>query len=138
MKREFVFKHWFFTLLFAPLTSQVIHSICGKWPHQIVGLLEIYPITLLFSLAFSLPTYLVYLSVFYFLTKQGINLKLLKVVLIIVSVLGIFITQLIIQGSMSEDIIISYSITTVIVGLLLKLRNSSPDPGSQKRTLEYD
>lgn len=123
MRRAYVIGHWVLTLLLAPFTSQAMQYIRGTNPHQVVGLLEVYPITLLFSIAFSLPTFLVYLTCFYFLSKQDINLSIAKVILISVSVLGIYITQTIIKGSMSQDIIIAYSATAVIVGLILRLRN---------------
>jgi hypothetical protein len=45
-----------------------------------------------------------------------------KFILIAVSVIGIFITQTIVKGSMSKDIIISYSLTAFIVGLVLTLK----------------
>jgi len=123
MKRSFVIRHWALTLLLAPITSQVIQYIWGTNPHQIVGLLEVYPITLLFSIAFSLPTFLIYLTCFYFLSKNDINFAMSKVILIAVSVLGIYITQTIIKGTMSQDIIIAYSVTAIIVGLVLRLKN---------------
>jgi len=119
MKRAYVFGHWVLTLLLAPFTSQAIQYIWGINPHQVVGLLEVYPITLLFSIAFSLPAFLVFLTCFYFLSKQDISSK---VILIVVSVLGIYVTQTIIKGTMSQDIIIAYSVTAIIVGLLLPIR----------------
>ena len=122
MKRAYVFGHWALTLLIAPFTSQAIDYFYGRNPHQVVGLLEVYPITLLFSIAFSLPTFLVYLTCFYFLAKQNTNLRVSKFILIAVSVLGILLTQTIIKGSMSQDIIIAYSITAIIVGLILKIK----------------
>jgi hypothetical protein len=124
MKRTFIIAHWVLTLLLAPLTSQVIQYIWGTSPHQVVGLLEVYPITLLFSVAFSLPTFLVYLTSFYFLSKHDINFAILKAILITVSVLGIYITQTIISGTMSQDIIIAYSVTAIVVGLTLRIRKS--------------
>jgi hypothetical protein len=122
MKTLYVIGHWGLTLLLAPFTSQAIQSIWGTNPHQVVGLLEVYPITLLFSLAFSLPTFSVYLTCFYFLSKKEINFAILKVILIAISVLGIYITQTMIKGTMSQDIIISYSVTAIILGLILRLR----------------
>lgn len=122
MKRAYVIGHWALTLLIAPLTSQTIDYFYGTNPHQVVGLLEVYPITLLFSIAFSLPTFLVYLTCFYFLSKQEINILVSKLILIAVSVLGIFITQTIIKGSMSQDIRIAYSVTAIIVGVILRIR----------------
>jgi hypothetical protein len=125
MRSTFVIGHWVFTLLFAPLTSQVIGYFFGTDPHQVVGLLEVYPIVLVFSIVFSIPTLLIYLTGFYFLSKKDVNILVSKFVLIAVSVLGIFITQTIIKGSMSRDIIIAYAVTSVIVGLVLKLRDVS-------------
>jgi hypothetical protein len=124
MRRTYVIGHWVLTLLIAPFTSQAIEYIYGTNPHQIVGLLEVYPITLLFSIAFSLPTFFIYLTCFYFLSKQDINFAVSKFILIAISVLGIFITQTIIKGSMSKDIIIAYSVTAIIVGLLLRLKEA--------------
>ena len=124
MKRAYIIGHWALTLLIAPFTSQAIDYFYGTNPHQVVGLLEVYPITLLFSIAFSLPTFLIYLTCYYFLSKSNVNYRLTKFILIAVSVLGIFITQTIIEGSMSRDIIIAYSVTAFIVGLLLKLKET--------------
>ena len=124
MKRAYVIGHWALTLLIAPFTSQAIDYFYGTNPHQVVGLLEVYPISLLFSIAFSLPTFLIYLTCFYFLSKRNVNFVVAKLILIAISVLGIFITQTIIKGSMSNAIIIAYSITSIIVGLILKLKKT--------------
>ena len=124
MRRTYIIAHWALTLLIAPFISQAIDFIFGINPHQVVGLLEVYPITLLFSIAFSIPTFLIYLTCFYFLSKQDVNSIVSKFILIAVSVLGIFITQTIIKGSMSQDIIIAYSVTAFIVGLILRLKET--------------
>lgn len=124
MNRAYVIGHWVLTLLLAPLISPAIQYIWGTSPQQVVGLLEVYPIALLFSVAFSLPTFLVYLTCFYFLSKQYINFGISKVILIAVSVLGIYITQTIIKGAMSQYIIIAYSFTSIVVGLILKMRKT--------------
>ena len=134
MRRTYMFTHWALTLLIAPFTSQAIEYIFGTNPHQVVGLLEVYPITLLFSIAFSIPTFLIYLTCFYFLSKQDINFAVSKFILIAVSVLGIFITQTIIKGSMSQDIIIAYSVTAIIVGLVLKLKEAKTKPQDSRIT----
>ena len=124
MKSAYAIGHWVLTILFAPFTSQAIQYIWGTTPHQVVGLLEVYPITLFFSIAFSLPTFLLYLTCFYFFSKQNIHFAVSKTMLIAISVLGVYITQTIIKGSMSQDIIIAYSVTAIIVGLILKMRKS--------------
>ena len=124
MKRTYVIGHWVLTLLLAPFTSQVIQLFWGTNPHQVVGLLEVYPITVFFSIALSIPTFLVYLTCFYFLSKKDINYAISKAGLIAISVFGIYITQITINGSMSQDIIIAYSFTAIIVGLILRIKKS--------------
>ena len=124
MKRAYVIGHWALTLLIAPFTSQAIDYFYGTNPHQVVGLLEVYPMTVLFSIAFSLPTFLIYLACFYFLSKHDVNFAVSKFILIVISVLGIFITQTIIKGSMSRDIIIAYSVTSIVVGLVMRLKDA--------------
>jgi hypothetical protein len=122
MKREYLLWHWALTLLIAPFTSQAIDLCYGRNPNQVVGLLEVYPITLLFSIFFSIPTFLVYLLCFYLLSNRKINFTISRLVLVAVSVIGIITTQTFISGSMSQVIIIAYSLTTILVGLFLKIR----------------
>ena len=93
--------------------SQGIDYIYG--PNQVVGLLKIYPVALLFSIVFSLPTFFVYLLGFYFLSERKANFWLTKFILIAISVLGIFITL----RKVDRNIIIAYSLTNIFVGLLL-------------------
>lgn len=66
MSRKYLIGHWAFTLLIAPFMSQAIDYFYGTNPHQVVGLSEVYPITFLFSILISLPTFLIYLTCFYF------------------------------------------------------------------------
>lgn len=122
MRRTYVVLHWVLTLLIAPFTSQAILYIWGTNPHQVVGLLEVYPITLIFSILFSLPTFIVYLTSFYFLSKHNIGSTISKLILVGIAVLGVFITMTIIKGSMSQDITIAYCLTAFVVGLILKLK----------------
>jgi hypothetical protein len=124
MRRRYVIEHWLLTLLIAPFTSQAIEYFDRANPHQVVGLFEVYPITVLFSIAFSLPTFLIYLSCFYFLSNHNVNFTISKFILITISVLGIFITQTIVKGSMSQDIIVAYSVTSIIAGLILRFKEA--------------
>ena len=45
MRRTYIVGHWGLTLLLAPFTSQVLHYAFLPSPHQVAGLLEVYPIT---------------------------------------------------------------------------------------------
>ena len=122
LTKTFVVAHWGLTILLAPFTSQVLQYAFTPNPHQIVGLLEVYPITLAFSIAFSFPTFLIYLTCFYFLSKKGISPSISKYILIALAVTGVYVTMTIIKGSMSQDITIAYSLTALIVGLIVKLK----------------
>ena len=134
MRRGYVIGHWILTLLLAPFTSQAIQLIWGTNPHQVVGLLEVYPISLLFSVAFSLPTFLIYLTCFYFLSKYCVKWTISKATLILISVLGVCVTMAIMKGSMSLDIAIAYSITALIVGLILKIKTNNTTKHNQTIT----
>ena len=122
MNKSYLILHWILTLAISPFTSQALDYFFGSNPHRIVGLLEVYPITFLFSIAFSLPTILIYHVLYKFLSNKKIDFRYSKLLLISISVLGITITQLVIEGSMSQEIIIAYSFTTIIVGLFLRLK----------------
>ena len=52
LNQTYIIGHWGLTLLIAPFISEAIESVFGKNPHQIAGLLEFYPITLVFSIIF--------------------------------------------------------------------------------------
>jgi|GEM_PF-678394 len=122
LTKTFVVAHWGLTILLAPFTSQVLQYAFTPNAHQIVGLLEVYPITLAFSIAFSLPTFLIYLTCFYFLSKKDTSPIIAKYLLIGIAVAGVYVTMTIIKGSMSQDITIAYSLTALLVGLILKLK----------------
>lgn len=117
----YLFKHCFFTLLLGPVISQIIMYINVLNPNKIVGLLEVYPITLIFSFVFSIPTYILYSILYHFLRHGNIHEKYVKIILIAFAVSGIFITTTIIKGSMMKDIAWSYSISSIISGAIFKL-----------------
>jgi len=131
LSKIFVVAHWGLTILLGPFTSQALQYAFTPNPHQIVGLLEVYPISLAFSVAFSLPTFLVYLICFYFLSKKHSSPTLSKYILIAIAVTGVFVTMTIIKGSMSQDISLAYSLTALIVGLILKLKRKEKATNKQ-------
>jgi hypothetical protein len=126
MNWDYLFKHWFSTILLGPIISQMITYFYDLDPHKIIGLLEAYPISLLFGLIFSSPTYLFYGVLYSFLARKNINPNYAKAILILFSVAGVIVTTSIIKGSMMLDIAISYSITSIITGLFFKLNFNKP------------
>lgn len=118
----YLFKHWGFTLLLGPIVSEISMYITISQPNKIVGLLEVYPIAIIFSLLFSSPTYILYAFLYYYLARTSINLNFAKVILISFAVIGVISTTLIIKGSIMKDIAISYSVASIITGIFLKLK----------------
>lgn len=118
MNWSYLFKHWFGTLLIGPIIVDVI--IYFNYT-KIGGLLEVYPIALIFSLIFSAPTYIIYGIIYYFLCQKNVKGLYSKIILIVIAVSGVHITTIIIKGNMMEDVAISYSISSIIIGLLFKL-----------------
>lgn len=121
MNWSYLFKHWFGTLLIGPIVSQIMMYFTVLNPHKIVGLLEVFPLSLIFSLIFSSPTYFFYGILYYFLAKSNINSIFSKIILISFAVFGVITTTQIIRGNMMEEIALSYSISSIITGLFFKL-----------------
>jgi hypothetical protein len=121
MNWSYLFKHWFFTLLIGPIVSQIMMSVFEVNSHRIIGLLEIYPITLIFGLFFSTPTYILYALLYIYLSNNKVNIKFSKIILISFAVICVFVTTSLVKGSMMQDIAISYSIASIISGLFFKL-----------------
>lgn len=122
MSVSFPFCHWIFTLLISPVFSGAFDKLFGKSPDQVIGLVEAYPVTLLFSCLFSFPTLIVYLFVFYFLAQNDVRPPLAKTILIFVTLFGIIITMLIIfekQASSLWNYLPAYAFGCIVVGLIL-------------------
>lgn len=120
--RSYVLAHWVLTLLTAPFTSQAMDYFFGTSPHQVVPLLSVYPITVAFSFVFSFPTFLFCIACSYFLSKFELHSLFLKFLFIAITVAGILITMAVIGGSMSKDVVLAYSTTAVVIGLLLTIK----------------
>lgn len=120
-RRKFMILHWTLTLIFAPVFSQLISYLWGQNPHQVVALLEVYPISLLFSVVFSIPTLLVYLLANHYFTRLKTQWITTKVVLIAISIIGVAITMTLIGGSLSMEIAYAYAISALICGTILGL-----------------
>lgn len=127
MRRTYLLWHWGLTLFAGPFISQLIEFIFGPSPHQVVGLMEFYPLSFIFSAIFSLPTFFIYCGCFYFLRKKSVIPPISKTILIAIAVAGICITQSLVKGSMSQQIIIAYSTAAIIAGLAVRLKKESKD-----------
>ena len=75
---------------------------------QIVGLIEVYPITLIVSIIFSIPTYIIYGFIDYLCMNNNVELKINKWILISIALIGILITFLTLFKTKDLEITIGY------------------------------
>ena len=123
---SYFFKHSTFTLLLAPIISQLFHYLYPN-PHQIIGLLEVYPLTLFISLIFSSPTYIFYVFLYGILFQKQVSILYAKGILISTSIIGIFITMYIVMGNNWLYFAIAYSISSLLTGMIFNLNFEDPN-----------
>lgn len=119
---KYLFSHWIITLLITPFLVQLLMYLTRNNAHQIVGLVEVYPITLIVSLIFSIPTYIIYGIIDFLCLRNEIKTKNVKLILIAAALVGILITFLTVFKTRDIEITIGYFLTSLIVGLVLKFK----------------
>ncbi len=120
MNWSYLFKHWFGTLIISPFVYELFNLMKVN-SNRVIGLVEIYPITFIFSLIFSIPTYIIYGFIYYFLARNGVSIMKSKIILLLLTVLSIFITFHVVFNARELTISISYAITSTILGIYFKL-----------------
>jgi len=125
MDRSYLFKHWLTTLIFSPFLPTVYDLLFNPVEGESLGLLDLYPIILIFSFVLSIPTLIVYYFVFSFLIMRQANPVSTKLILITVAIIGIAITFLTIGGSMEMTLISSFSLSTIITGVLIRIKSKT-------------
>ncbi|MGS4347441.1 hypothetical protein ACKUSY_18000 [Myroides odoratus] len=119
---SYLLRHCLSTLLLAPSVVQGLLYLTRENAHQVVGLVEVYPITLLVSIVFSFPTYLVYGVADYYLKKQGIPNKTIKRILIGIALIGIILTFSLLFRMRQIEIMIGYALTSLFFGVIYRLK----------------
>ncbi len=121
MKFNYPLKHWLTTILLGPLFPIVFSLIFGEQYGQEENQIAFYPLFLLFSIAFSMPTIFMYYLIYYYLKTTDIKPTHLKLTVIIWTILGISMTFLFMGGKSTIYYIIIYSIAAIISGLIWKI-----------------
>lgn len=128
MSRVFIARHWTFTLLCGPIIFAIINSFYANWSStNLFDFFQLYPFMILMGLLFSLPTYIFYSIIFAVFKNKKIQPFYAKIILIIIVVIGVFITTALINGIVWFELALSYSISSVIVGLFLMLHFKKED-----------
>ena len=123
MDRSYLFKHWLTTLIFAPFLPTVYDIFITPIGGESYGLLDLYPVVLIFSFVLSIPTIIVYYFVFSYLIKLKANPVFTKLILITLTIIGIAITLLAIDGTMAMTLLYSFSLSTILFGTLLRIKS---------------
>lgn len=121
MNWSYLFKHWFSTLLIAPFINELFYFFARN-SNRVVGLVEMYPLTFVFSIVFSTPTYIIYGFVYYFLAKNEISIRHSKIILLTFTIICILVTFHIVFNAREFEISISYAVSSLITGLFFKLK----------------
>ncbi|HLW40740.1 MAG TPA: hypothetical protein VKY82_00055 [Flavobacterium sp.] len=124
MQWNYLFKHWFATLLIAPFLSDLFFYITPD-NYKIGGLVSVYLVVLIMSLLFSLPTYIIYAAVFYYLKEKQFSLIFSKRILVAISVVGVFITFMLIFPDMYFPATLAYMFTSLVTGIFFKLETEN-------------
>jgi len=119
---KYLIYHGLSTLLIAPFVVQLFMYLTLNNAHQIMGLVEFYPITLIFSLIFSFPTYLILFITDFLCLKKEFTEKRIKIILIVVTLIGIVITFYIIYKMRDLEVMFGYFLTSLVTGFMIKLK----------------
>jgi len=125
MNKSYPIKHWVTTLALGPLLP-VLYGIIFTKDDQVFGDLETYPLFIMFGLLFSLPVLFIYVFTFRFLIKKIDSAILIKTILNIVVIAGVFITFQVIKGGMAMALSKAYSVAAIISSLLFRIKRN-PD-----------
>ncbi|KUJ63628.1 hypothetical protein AR687_00125 [Flavobacteriaceae bacterium CRH] len=126
MNRAFIFGHWILTLLCGPIILTLKSYLTNSNTKNVLGFLEVYPIMVIVGLIFSIPTYVLFFFVFELIKDKNIKTIYIKAFFIFIVVIGIWVTTNMISGTLWSDIAISYSLTSIALGLILKSNFISP------------
>ena len=123
MNWSYLIKHWFSTLLVAQLLSDIINYYYTDI-QTLFNLTSVYPITVIFGLIFSLPTYIILGTTYYVLNKKGIKPNYIKTILISLCTIGIILSFFLIFNNREENTALAYSLTSIFFGLIYKMENN--------------
>lgn len=121
IKWDYLFKHWFGTLLLAPLIF-CITPFLFTHNHNSIAYFQLYPVFLIMGLLFSIPTYILYSFVYFYLIKNNAKIKFAKPILITFAVIGIFVTADFAGGETMGLIAACYSVASITCGLIAKIK----------------
>jgi len=117
MKVNYPLKHLFATTLLSPL----IFGIYDPSIFRGTKVWDMYLIFLASGVLFSLPAFLIYYLLYIQLNKTPLHQVVKKVLLNAIGIFGIFVTLKIVQGTMANSLIVSYSIALIVTSVFINM-----------------
>lgn len=124
MSLPYYIKHWFFTLAVSPVLVYLWQRLTTMPGDYVPIFFQVYPITVAMSVVFSFPTFIIYLVVFHLFKRKKVDTGMAKLILIGLTVAGIYITMRILlpEAPVWKAFRQVYPATAIIIGLLLELK----------------
>lgn len=124
---------WVLTILIAPITWMVFRII--KTGGGTLSWLETLTVFFIVGLMYSLPTFGVFVLIYEILKRKRVSDFFLKGLLMIICVLGIFLTFWYISGTISMELAIFYSINMITLVWIIRMNRDfritdNPDQNS--------
>lgn len=120
MSFNYPLKHWLTSLAIGPLIMIIYDTvISAKLMNDAIGM---YFLFLLYGVFFSLPTLILYLFLYSRVVNTQTSNLVSKTILNFLGVVGIVVTFLLIGGSMSQILTLSYSGALIFGSLLYNIR----------------
>lgn len=130
-RRLFVLLHWLMTLVLGPFFSQLIYMLKEQEARLMVLPLEAYPIFLIVSLVFSIPTVILNLLINHQFRRLHYSWAFTKTVVISTTVIGAIVTILLLGGGSGQSHAEAYALSALSCGLLFSwIFNSKRVPDS--------
>lgn len=122
--KKFVLKQWITTLIISPLLILLITFFDGQ-SMNFEGSYELYLLMFLFSILFSIPTYVFMFVVAYFLNKEERSMAQKKLILFSISLLGIIISFEIFLPDSTYYFILSYILISLASTFVFKINHQN-------------
>ena len=114
---------WILTILIAPLFLILIGIInFGFRNNGFFEIFEVLPVFFILGGLYSLPTLIVFLINYYFLTQRNVSNLLIRSISMFIVYLCIYLTFLFIGGSESMKLTLVYGITMTILVWIVKIK----------------
>ncbi|RFC55223.1 hypothetical protein [Brumimicrobium aurantiacum] len=115
MRWSYFFKHWFTTVVLGTILCSLVlfNDIHIFWL-----MFGVFYVTL-----FSFPTFTLLAFIFQYLDKIAVETKKVKAILILSTISGVVLSELVIVQNITLEITLSYSLAAIISGMIFKLKS---------------